>query len=820
MSNDNFDTLDDLPTIPGDDGGESRMLADRYRIIRKLGEGGMGLVYLAEDTEISNEKVAIKFIPPTLATNARALQNLAKEAGMARKLSHPNIVRLHDLHTDGHQKFLVMEYIDGKTLDDTLAEKEDGKFTLEALLSIAEQIAAGLDHAHRKSVLHRDLKPSNIMIGKNGTVKLLDFGIAREMKDSFTRLTGKETSGTLPYMSPQQLMGEQPTPAMDVYSFAAVLYECLCGHPPFYMGDIREQIKSKVPDTLTGVNSVVNDAILSGLSKDPAIRPKGPTELVKMLKERKEVSSYRGTLRQAKTRDLKSEEAISGNKLAKVFAAVLIIAVLAGGSYIAVRFHRQDKDVLSDEKVTVLTNNEESFRNFTEAGSAYEAKQDWGRAIESYSEAIKLKPDDSEIKAKLATCQHNLYLSQAQEAESKGQLDTAISLYTKALSYKHVSSTQERLDATRKAPQDKTEQQQRRQEYANWIGQAETAEKQGDLDKSIELYRKAQQFVETEDAASIQAKIDSLQKQIAEKQKKGKFDALLANAESLGSSEATGKEALKILEEALTLYPDNSEALALKKKISGYFGPNPGDVVTNSIGMKLIYIPAGSFMMGNPSSEEGRSSGEGPQHQVQISKGFYMGVYEVTQAQWQAVMGSTVSQQRNKANSSWPLLGEGDDYPIYYVSWDEAVEFCKKLSRQEGKTYRLPTEAEWEYACRAETQTRFSFGDSDSNLGEYAWYSNNSGQSTHPVGKKRPNAFGLYDLHGNVWEWCSDWYGENYYSSSPGVNPQGPSSGSSRVLRGGSWGYGPWNCRSAIRVRDSPDHRGYDYGFRIVLLDF
>ena len=204
MVND-FDTIGDLPTIRGDDGKESKLLADRYRIIRKLGEGGMGLVYLAEDTEL-NTKVAIKFIPPQLAGNARAIKNLKKEAQTAMQLSHPNVVRLHDLHTDGHQKFLVMEYIEGKTLDDLMAEKEEGKLTLDELLPIAEQVSAGLDYAHSKKVLHRDLKPSNIMIDKNGTVKLLDFGIAREMKDSYTRITGQETSGTLPYMLPQQLM--------------------------------------------------------------------------------------------------------------------------------------------------------------------------------------------------------------------------------------------------------------------------------------------------------------------------------------------------------------------------------------------------------------------------------------------------------------------------------------------------------------------------------------------------------------------------------------------------------------------------------------
>ena len=273
-------TIGNLPTIPDDGGKENKLLANRYRIVQKLGEGGMGMVYLAEDTELGNNKVAIKFIPPQLAGNPRAIKNLQREAQTAMQLSHPNIVRLHDLHTDGHQKFLVMEYIEGKTLEQALAEKENDKLMLEELLPLADQIAAGLDYAHDRKVLHRDLKPSNIMIAKDGTVKLLDFGIAREMKDSFTRVTGQETSGTLPYMSPEQLMGEKPSTAMDIYSFGAVLYECLSGHPPFYMGDIREQIRLQDVKPIDGIGDTLNEVFKKSLAKQIAARPKNSREVV------------------------------------------------------------------------------------------------------------------------------------------------------------------------------------------------------------------------------------------------------------------------------------------------------------------------------------------------------------------------------------------------------------------------------------------------------------------------------------------------------------------------------------------------------------
>jgi len=181
-----------------------------------------------------------------------------------------------------------------------------------------------------------------------------------------------------------------------------------------------------------------------------------------------------------------------------------------------------------------------------------------------------------------------------------------------------------------------------------------------------------------------------------------------------------------------------------------------------------------------------------------------VGVYEVTQEQYQRVMGSN------------PSNFKGANLPVEEVSWNDAQEFCRKLSQQEGKAYRLPTEAEWEYACRAGSGTRFHFGDDESQLGEYAWYENNSESQTHPVGTKRPNAFGLFDMHGSVWEWCSDGYDESYYKNSPVDDPQGPSAGDVRVLRGGSWYGWPGDSRSALRLRGTPDGRISSVGFRVA----
>jgi formylglycine-generating enzyme required for sulfatase activity len=215
--------------------------------------------------------------------------------------------------------------------------------------------------------------------------------------------------------------------------------------------------------------------------------------------------------------------------------------------------------------------------------------------------------------------------------------------------------------------------------------------------------------------------------------------------------------------------------------------------------------------MGSPDSDAAARPDEKPQHQVRISRPSYLGICEVTQGQFEKVVGTNPSHYKES----------GADAPVETVSWDDTQRFCRKLSelaaeQAAGWRYRLPTEAEWEYACRAGSTSRFCGGDGDDGLDAYAWSNENSGLKTHPVGQKKPNAWGLYDMHGNVWEWCADWYDERYYTASPSSDPQGPSSGLFRVYRGGCWGLMPRDCRSSNRYRDSRGFRLSNLGFRVA----
>jgi formylglycine-generating enzyme required for sulfatase activity len=217
--------------------------------------------------------------------------------------------------------------------------------------------------------------------------------------------------------------------------------------------------------------------------------------------------------------------------------------------------------------------------------------------------------------------------------------------------------------------------------------------------------------------------------------------------------------------------------------------------------LEMVLIPAGSFMMG---SNLGHN--EKPVHKVRITRPFYLGKYLVTQEQWEAVMDSNPSRCKGPKN------------PVELVSWDDCQQFFDKLNAKSGPgggKFQLPTEARWEYACQAGSTTRYCFGDDESGLGEYAWYSGNSGGKTHPVGEKKPNAWGLYDMHGNVCQWCADWYDAAYYAGSPTDDPTGPETGSARVIHGCCWySYAP-DCRSANRYFEPPGGRRDNVGFRV-----
>jgi formylglycine-generating enzyme required for sulfatase activity/tRNA A-37 threonylcarbamoyl transferase component Bud32 len=286
------------------------------------------------------------------------------------------------------------------------------------------------------------------------------------------------------------------------------------------------------------------------------------------------------------------------------------------------------------------------------------------------------------------------------------------------------------------------------------------------------------------------------------------------------------RPALAELIEALDRPPTSTTS-----RVEAMVGPWP-KTISNSIGMKLVLIPAGKFLMGSPQSEPGRGSDEGPQREVEITRPFYLGVFSITQAQWRAVMEYNPSFFCAEGGGKNQVRGMNtDDYPVENVSWEDVATFLEELSalpaeREEGRVYRLPSEAEWEYACRAGTTTAFHYGDSlSSTQANFDGTHPHGGAARGPylertckVGSYKPNAFGLYDMHGNVWEWCADWYSRDCHARSPASDPTGPAQGTDRVFRGGSWLHRGRHCRSADRDWGAPGLRGDYLGFRVVMI--
>ncbi len=542
----------DLERLP-----EGHIIDERYEIVRKLGQGSFGAVYLAYDRHMEIEK-ALKVIPEAVSNDKEAMLSLKKEASIMVKLNHKNIVRVYDFHDSGTIKYIDMEYVDGTSLADLKLEKPGKKFPEAEVKQYALQIAEGLAYAHNKKVIHKDIKPQNMMLTKEGVIKLMDFGIAETVHSSMSRLKNTGSSGTLVYMSPEQLRGKDVGKEADIYSLGATLYELLSGNPPFYQGDISYQIINEQAEPIDGVSEQMNSTILKCLEKDRTKRFSDCTGLISVLKEK------------------------AGN--------------------------RKNKNIpVPGEPVDVERIKEEG-------------------------------PDMPE----------------------------------KPVSVKTIKER--------------------------------------------------------------------------------------------GQKEQSGE----------------------KKELTD-------DLI------EMVFVEGGTFEMGSNKGD----SDEKPVHKVTVNS-FYMGKYEVTQKQWKAIMGNN------------PSYFKGDDLPVENVSWNDVQEFIKKLNQTTGQHYRLPTEAEWEYAARGGNESRGYKYSGSNNIDEVAWYDKNSGNHTHQVGTKAPNELGIYDMTGNVWEWCSDWYNKNYYRHSPQNNPQGPASGKYRVLRGGSWLNLAGNCRVANRYWYVPDFTYLTIGFRVV----
>ena len=908
-----------------------KVLAGRYELLAELGRGGMGIVRKAHDRNL-NIDVAIKLLPKHLAQDSQAVQFLKREALASMRLSHPNILRLHHFEEDPESKFLIMEFVDGKNLTQILDASPNHRLPQGEVIRYAIEACKALAYAHQKKVIHRDIKPANIMVDSDGTLKITDFGIARILKDSHTRHTGTVTSGTLLYMSPEQIQGERSDACSDIYSLGISLYELLNGEVPFKSGDITHQHIYKKPKPIDGVSRWLNKIILKCLEKKPEDRFQNAGELLDALEShgaqarpgaetrkrkvfpvlvalsaivlltgigyglyRKNLSTSRElvstgqqeqpqpvpiTLSESKAasvdRPLEKIESAGSSKPAEEpkstphavsqepvstgpqdrLRPLPVTPSEAKGASVEKLSKKIEPAVLSKPAGAVAEKPDEKLKSAPEITGVQVANSKVGAVearrlarmagAEEWSESIWLAAESKYRKAIEFDDRNKKRLALDTYREATAKYNEAEHATTKILSAKNSAEiagsemNQERARAdTVKAPihavelwqageqeKGKADVSLSRKRFESAKASYENAKKKyiaaGNLAKTRlnEIEQKQKEEVQAEQAM---AETKTIMEEAKDKRAPlfAKEMYLKAEQKFMEANETYGAEdfagAARLYKEATDGYIESMEVakkgivgLAFRKTLSSADKVKEKYIETRDLtkarmaGMALI--PAGEFMMGSSAGEG--DSDEHPQHRVYVDA-LYMDKHEVTIGEYKTFI---------KATGHRPLPGQvdvyspGDEYPVVGVSWEDAVAYAKWIGK------RLPTEAEWEYACRAGTSTPYTMGDAISH-----GTANFSGtgredtwDKTAPVGSFDPNAWGLFDMHGNVYEWCADWYDKDSYSKSPSDNPQGPTTGQYRVIRGGAWDENTQSLRSANRNNLSPSETTFSAGFRCV----
>ncbi len=668
-------------------------LADHpdYQVIRELGQGGMGTVYLAQNRLMGRYEV-LKVVSSHLIKRQGVLDRFLAEIRNAARLHHTNIVTAYAASRLGEGIILAMEYVDG--LDLSKLVKSKGPLPVANACNYVHQTCLGLQHAHEHGMVHRDIKPSNLMLtrqGQRAVVKVLDFGLAKVQSER--ALDGGLTHegqmlGTPDYIAPEQIRdARQADIRADIYSLGCTLYYLLTGAAPFQATSLYDLLQAHHSMDATPLNLA---------------RPEVPVELAAlvakmMAKEPKRRFQTPAEVAQALTPFFKSAPPQSQSP-----------ALGASRSRAAPQFPTTPTAAVGPVPMPPST-----------LASAQPPVRKPSQTVAdgvSWESLIEITDDEPLIEAP------RLKPTEPKSTPAGGSV--------------------------------------RLPPWKSWPLAA---------------------------AASVLGLVVL-----------GSTIYILKSAPT-PETKAPGRSPSSNRGSAASSKPSPPTSSSLHQ---------PDRWTSRSTGMALLRIAGGDFMMGSPDGDPDASGDEKPQHSVYISP-FYLGETEVTQAQYQAVRGTNPSCFSPAGDGAKQVAGQStDQLPVENVSWLDAVRFCNALSEKDGLKpfysvdgdkvrvddwnglgYRLPTEAEWEYACRANSPavTRFSFGGDAASLSGFGWNTGNSRGKTHPVGEKTRNGFGLFDMHGNVWEWCWDPYAASYYKQSAAHDPRGPDGSSYRVNRGGGW---------------------------------
>ncbi|HID70356.1 MAG TPA: hypothetical protein EYP35_07850, partial [Desulfobacterales bacterium] len=737
-------------------------IGDRYEVVSELGRGGMGIVYRVKDRNLRDRDTALKMIHPELVANPEARRRFEDEVMLCLDLSHPSIIRVYNLESSDDLHYFTMEYVAGKSL--TAVIKERGKippFTISEIKAVITPLLKGIIYAHQHTI-HRDLKPDNIMITgefPDISIKILDFGIARTMSSSrFTQTA--QGMGTAYYMAPEQAKGAKNVDARaDIYSLGMILYEMLTGE--LAMG--RFLLPSEI---IKGLSPGFDDLVIKTLDSSPERRFKSVIDL---------------------------ESAFSDVVKGKTVTKTPEPAVEAKQQQQSPQ-HAEDQ-----EKQEQLKDLHFHARLATE-------EKEWETAVDFYSQILRLDVSDlraSRMKNEADGNRKELasLLKNAAEAARKNSFDQARQHLENGLKLAAPSKNQEISSLI-------ANNESQKKAYAEKVAQEEAAANRKKEEEERKQKAAEQKRLDNERRKKKEQRLKEVAAKMAsEKRKAEEQEARKATLKKMmvfGLVCLGGAGAWYGLKDTIGLSMSNRVSSGANSSKPPEKTSSGAPFTDPTTGMKFVWVKGGCYKMGDTFGEGG--SDEKPVHEDEVCvDGYYMGRYEVTQGEYKEIMGSNPSYFTN-----------GSSYPVEKVSWDDARSFIAKLNSRSGKRYRLPTEAEWEYAAR-ERGKRVRFGNGKDSISPDTANFDARSKSKEPysssgiyrkkttrVGSFSPNSLGLYDMSGNVYEWCSDWYDSDYYSSSPRSNPQGASSGSLRVVRGGSWYDVPWYVRAASRIRNAP----------------
>lgn len=896
-----------------------RRVFARYTLHHEIGRGGMGVVWRVRDEELERD-IALKFLPEAVAHDPEAIRDLKRETRRCLELTHPHIVRVYDLVQDAGAAAIAMELVEGQSLARHKAEAPGACLNVTELAPLVAQLCSAIDYAHRTAkVAHRDLKPANLLVTTAGLLKVTDFGIARSLSETHTRLTGSaatDTSGTLLYMSPQQLAGDQPSAADDIYALGVTLYELLTGKPPFYRGEVLTQVRERSPAPLAAHRQAVGaegepippvweTVILACLAKTPAGRPASAADVARQLGlvpaltalstspvplplAAGPASAVSSPESDATLQMVDHDQTVRALPPAPVagahaggiappvrrswrwwpWALGLAVAVMvlwgslhlrrlaplpasstavpsavsqpagpavtpaspppapSSGPFSAIPAAVVPPPVASAREFTVLIDPPSAPARLW-LGPVRDAPVVAGRAVVRQlpdgEQALTVKaagfqPVSTRVLVREGGGQAEIHLvpltGTAIIVARRGSTVTALAADGRITPLGAVSAAA-RLRSENQLPlgtyrfavthPDCTPAQSAPVELTEGQTLEVTVEQEplpGEL-RVRSAPAGAEIFVDGVRAGTTPATLrERSERPLAVEVRLSGYKTATASVQlqpleartlDVGALVAIAPAALARAE---SFWSQGTPAA----KVSGAPLP-PGGFVLEDLALAMASLPAGTFTLGSA----GGAADEQPTTQVTLAR-FWLGQTEVTQAQYQLLMGQNPSRFRQPTR------------PVENVSWADALTFCQRLTERErqagrlpaGYAYTLPTEAQWEYACRAGTTTDY-LGD----LGAVAWYETNSGNQTHPVGQKRANAWNLYDLQGNVWEWCLDWYGP--YVGGALRDPTGAPSGTLRVIRGGGWFHAASYCRASARRGNAPDAQSFNLGFRLAL---